>query len=98
MELKQWKAMMEKKIMKISSIETKESVIVSIENNGKQIPKDVLNKIFEKFYSSKIGSNSSGLGLSIVSNIISEHDAEINVSSSEFSTIFAISFKKIQNE
>ena len=39
-----------------------------------------------KFYSSKSGNNKSGLGLSIVKNIIAEHNAEIKVTSTEIST------------
>lgn len=86
------------KLLKISSVETNNTIVVSIENNGIKIPDEALAKIFDKFYSSKIGSNSSGLGLSIVNNIIAEHDAEIKVSSTEFSTIFVIAFNKERNE
>ncbi len=87
-----------RKLLKISSIENKESITISIENNGAKIPEDVLEKIFDKFYSSKSGNNKSGLGLSIVKNIIAEHNAEIKVTSTEISTIFAIIFSKNRYE
>ena len=86
------------KLLKISSVETNDTIVVSIENNGVKIPDEALAKIFDKFYSSKLGTKKSGLGLSIVKNIISEHDAEIKVSSTEFSTIFTVSFNKKRNE
>ena len=88
----------DKKLLKISSVETNSTIDVSIENNGSKIPDEALARIFDKFYSSKLGNKKSGLGLSIVKNIISEHDAEIKVSSSEFSTIFVVSFNKKRNE
>ena len=87
-----------RKLLKISSIENNESITISIENNGAKIPEDVLEKIFDKFYSSKLGTNKSGLGLSIVKNIIAEHNAEIKVTSTENSTIFAIIFSKNRYE
>ena len=41
-------------------------------DNGVGIPEDQLSKIFNPFYTTKRGSGGSGLGLSIVYNIVTQ--------------------------
>lgn len=55
--------------------------IVGIEvgDNGSGIAKDVLNKIFEKFFTTK--SSGTGLGLSIVNQIVEAHQGDVRVES-----------------
>lgn len=65
---------------------------VEFENNGPQIPEDVRQNMFKKFYTTKSKRNGTGLGLSIVNNILSEHKATINVESNEHMTKFIITF------
>ena len=60
-------------------------VHVVISDNGIGIPKDELNRIFDRFYRAKnSGKNikGTGLGLSIVKTIIDHHGAEISAESS----------------
>ena len=70
---------------------------VIISDNGIGIPKEEINKIFDRFYRAKnSGQNikGTGLGLSIVKTILDHHDAEISVESSLGSgTTFHIVFK-----
>jgi PAS domain S-box-containing protein len=70
------------------------TVSIIVENNGPVIPKDHLAKIFQKFYTTKGKRNGSGLGLSIVKNVLEEHNANISVKSNEQKTQFKITFKK----
>jgi signal transduction histidine kinase len=72
-----------KKINKLSIV---------FENNGPQIPEDVRQNMFKKFFTTKSKRNGTGLGLSIVNNILSEHKATINVESDESMTKFIITF------
>lgn len=63
-----------------------ESIIeIIVYDNGYGIPKEHLNKIFERFYKldkSRSGnSGGSGLGLSIANTIVKEHKGSISVSS-----------------
>jgi nitrogen-specific signal transduction histidine kinase len=58
------------------------------------IHQDIQNKIFEKFFTTKSAKNGSGLGLSIVSSVIQEHNAEIEMFSNDLVTKFIVKFKK----
>jgi signal transduction histidine kinase len=53
---------------------------IAVEDTGCGIPRENLERIFDLFYSSKEGG--SGLGLSIVNNIVRDHGGEIGVTSS----------------
>jgi len=55
------------------------SVILSIKDNGAGIKKEVLNKIFTPFFTTKQNGMGSGLGLFISYNIIREHNGTLSV-------------------
>mgnify|MGYP001280477721 CR=1 FL=1 len=57
-----------------------------------EIPEEVKDKIFDKFYTTK-DKKGSGLGLGIVQNVASSHQAKITLNSSEKETCFQFSFK-----
>ncbi len=60
-------------------------VNISIINKGESIPKELSNKIFDRFYRAESSRNRKtggvGLGLSVVKSIMNWHDAEIKVDS-----------------
>jgi signal transduction histidine kinase len=58
------------------------------------ITKEIQERIFEKFFTTKSAKNGTGLGLNIVKNILDEHDAFISLDSNEKLTTFTITFKK----
>ena len=64
-----------------------EKVFVSVKDRGVGIPKESLGKIWERFYKSDSSrgrdKKGTGLGLSIVKDIISAHNENINVISTE---------------
>jgi two-component system C4-dicarboxylate transport sensor histidine kinase DctB len=66
---------------------------VVFENNGPKIPEEIAETIFQKFYTTKSKKSGSGLGLSIVKNVLKEHKADIIVESSETLTKFIITFE-----
>jgi signal transduction histidine kinase len=66
---------------------------VTFENNGPKISDEVRNNMFKKFYTTKSKKSGSGLGLSIVKNILRDHKAQINVESSDEITKFIITFE-----
>jgi len=83
----------EQRYLGISAEKTDTTLTVVFENNGPQIPSDVLDNMFKKFYTTKGRKSGSGLGLSIVKNITDEHDAALNVASDNERTKFIITFK-----
>ena len=76
----------------INGKKTKKGIELSIENNGPLIPEKIQQKIFEKYFTTKSGQNGSGLGLSIVKNVLSMHNATISLNSTSVSTTFTIFF------
>ena len=53
--------------------------LLEIRDNGKGIPKNLLEKIFDPFYTTK--QEGTGLGLSITYSIIHRHGGEIKFQS-----------------
>ena len=82
-----------KKLNVYSKVHAK-TVSVIVENNGPMIPNHLTDKIFDKFYTTKGNKNGSGLGLSIVKNVLEEHNAKVSVTSTKEKTQFKITFKK----
>lgn len=70
------------------------NIIVDIINEGRQIPEEKLDQIFEKFYrldSSRISkTGGSGLGLAIAKDIVQLHGGQIKAISSEKETLFRV--------
>lgn len=87
----------------ISMKEVKSKVEISVINFGQIIPKEDIDKIFDRFFrveqsrSKKTGG--TGLGLAIAKNIFELHDATVEVNSGEGGTEFLITFhKKVEGE
>ena len=62
---------------------------VEIWDNGPGLPEEIAGEVFDPFISGK--ENGTGLGLALVSKIISEHDGLVGVDSSPGKTIFRLS-------
>lgn len=73
--------------IKIETSIKNEKVFISVKDSGIGIPKDSLKKIWERFYKTDVSrgkdKRGSGLGLSIVKEIIQAHNENINVISTE---------------
>ncbi|WP_315117383.1 ATP-binding protein [uncultured Clostridium sp.] len=78
-------------IIKFKSYNGYNGVIITIINNGPEIPKEIRNRIFESGFSTKENtSGDRGYGLNIVSNIISQCNGRISVESNKQWTQFKI--------
>jgi len=58
-----------------------DGILVNIEDTGKGIPKDMANKIFSPFFTTKPHGKGTGLGLSISLDIIKNHNGRIEFNS-----------------
>ncbi|HXF65513.1 MAG TPA: ATP-binding protein, partial [Burkholderiales bacterium] len=56
-------------------------IAVSVEDNGKGIPPEVLPRIFDPFFTTKDVGKGTGLGLSIAYKIVEQHGGRITVDS-----------------
>jgi signal transduction histidine kinase len=59
------------------------NIVIRVEDNGVGIPEDELGKVFDRFYraSTSLGINGSGVGLSLVKDLLDVHRGKISVTS-----------------
>lgn len=68
----------------ISTRVTDKSVTITIKDNGDGIPKDVKEKIFQPFFTTKPTGEGTGLGLSLSYDIITKgHGGQLKVDTEE---------------
>tara|TARA_B100000609_G_scaffold199524_1_gene203677 strand:- start:238 stop:3357 length:3120 start_codon:yes stop_codon:yes gene_type:complete len=56
-------------------------VCIDFEDNGSGIPEKIIDRIFDPFFTTKEVNNGTGIGLSLVHNVIQEHGGTIKVTS-----------------
>ena len=67
----------------LTTTQLEDSVKIEVQDNGKGISAEDIEKIFDPFFTTKDIGQGTGLGLSIVQRIISEHGGTISVDSKE---------------
>ncbi|MBU6158818.1 MAG: GHKL domain-containing protein [Bacteroidetes bacterium] len=87
-------AMNSKGIILIRAHENEDRITIHISNNGPQIPEDIRDKIFDKFFTTKESSQGTGLGLNIVRQVMDEHRGQVSVVSDKDLTTFIFNFPK----
>ena len=74
-------------IITVETTDRADKVVTSVKDNGVGIPRESLNKIWERFYKTDASrgrdKKGTGLGLSIVKESIQAHGENINVISTE---------------
>ena len=83
-------AMNNKGLIEINFIKTRANLVVHFMDNGPGIPLAIHQKIFEPKFTTK--SKGKGLGLALVWQIISNHNAKISISNNSQGAHFIISF------
>ena len=77
----------------------KNTIEISVKDNGNGIPQKVLDKIFQPFFTTKPTGQGTGLGLSLSYDIIKAHSGDIKVNTKESEgTEFIISLPTNNNE
>lgn len=72
-----------RRLLTIRSAATRAGVGFEVIDNGSGIPEHVLENIFDPFFTTKSPGEGTGLGLSLVHSIVSEHGGRISVNSIE---------------
>ncbi|TAN62290.1 hypothetical protein EPN16_01815 [bacterium] len=90
-------AISDKGTITLATSEDEKNVCVKISDTGSGIPKEVLPKIFDPFFSTKKAG--AGLGLSVSYNIIKQHAGDLKVESAPGrGTVFTITLPKKSGE
>ncbi|MHB1177872.1 MAG: sensor histidine kinase, partial [Daejeonella sp.] len=67
----------------ISTKKVGDKVLIFVKDNGNGIPEQVLDKIFQPFYTTKPTGQGTGLGLSMSYDIVKAHGGELKVETKE---------------
>ena len=70
-------------VVLVSTRKIDQKVEVRVKDNGNGIPSNLLNKIFQPFFTTKPTGQGTGLGLSLSYDIIKAHGGELRVESKE---------------
>jgi signal transduction histidine kinase len=86
-------------IVTVSTKKTDDKILISVSDNGNGVPKKVLDKIFQPFFTTKPAGQGTGLGLSLSYDIITKgHGGELKVETREGEgSVFIISLP-VNNE
>ena len=67
----------------ISTHKGEENIVIRIRDNGDGMPPDVIDKIFNPFFTTKPTDKGTGLGLAISNDIVRQHGGSISVDSQQ---------------
>ncbi|NIG57465.1 ATP-binding protein [Chitinophaga sp. Cy-1792] len=81
----------EKGTLEIATVKDGKCLAVNITDDGPGIPDDIINKIYDPFFTTKAIGQGTGMGLDIVCQIIRHHRGHISVHSTPGRTTFHIS-------
>ena len=82
------------RVIEIECIKKDTSIIISISDNGKGIPNDIIDNIFKPHFTTKKDEGGTGIGLYMCKQIVDKYNGSIEVSSCENGTVFTVELQK----
>ena len=70
-------------VVSVSTKKMNNLISISVKDNGNGIPKHILDKIFQPFFTTKPTGQGTGLGLSLAYDIVKAHGGELKVETKE---------------
>ena len=70
-------------VVSVSTKKVDNSILISVKDNGNGIPKNIIDKIFQPFFTTKPTGQGTGLGLSLSYDIAKAHGGELKVETKE---------------
>ncbi|PWU17661.1 MAG: hypothetical protein C5B49_08450 [Bdellovibrio sp.] len=80
--------------VKIETFEDETRIGFYVEDSGPGIPADIKDKIMSPFFTTKAVGQGTGLGLTIASSIIADHQGHLKLDGSSKNTKFVVEFPK----
>jgi len=82
--------------VRVGITETEDHIFVSVSDTGVEIPPELREKIFRKFYQAdeSHSSEGNGVGLAVVKGIVKLHNGDVTVSSGNHQTVFTVKLPK----
>ena len=68
---------------KVTTKKNGDNVLISVADNGNGILPNIVDKIFQPFFTTKPAGQGTGLGLSLAYDVIKAHGGEIKVETKE---------------
>ncbi|CAA6815314.1 MAG: Histidine kinase [uncultured Sulfurovum sp.] len=94
---------MSNRVIEISTKSIDESVIITVQDNAGGIPEEIIDKIFEPYFTTKFKDKGTGIGLSMTYNIVKKMNGTIKAENYNNGALFTMSFpqytqRKNENE
>jgi len=70
-------------IVSVSTKKENNTIIIKVTDNGNGIPQNIVDKIFQPFFTTKPTGQGTGLGLSLSYDIVKAHGGEIKLNTKE---------------
>ena len=81
-------------VIRISSKKDQDKIVIEIEDNGGGIPEDIIDRIFEPYFTTKEEGKGTGMGLYMVREIIHRMNGKISVTNTKEGAKFIIILKE----
>jgi len=82
--------------IKVNTYTEKGKLVLTVSDNGGGIPEDIIDKVFDPYFSTKLDKNGTGIGLYMSKTIVDDHcKGELSVSNNEEGAVFKLSLESL---